>query len=249
MEFLYFDFMELTPLETLQGILTLIFVVVSLILGLSIMSKYTKQKNKLFLLVGTTWICLVSPYWPDAISIITILLFNFQLEESLYFFLAMAFIPLVHITWIWALTNLIFKKKGKYLLIFFSVETLIYELLFLYLLFTDVSLIGTRVAPFDVDWSYFVILYLMFSIIAFTITGLLFAQESLRAKDKEVKLKGYFLLIAFISFAVGTFFEAIAVMNPAILVIIRIIVLSAAFEFYIGFTMPNIIKNIFLKDR
>ena len=241
--------MELTPLETLQGILTLIFVVISLILGLSIISKYINQRNKLFILVGTTWICLVSPYWPDAISIVTILLFNFQLDESLYFFLAMAFIPVVHITWIWALKDLIFKKKGKYLLAFFSAEAIIYEFLFLYLLFTDISSIGTRVAPFDVDWSNFVIIYLIFSIIAFTITGLLFAHESLRSEIKEIRLKGFFLLTAFISFAIGTFFEAIAVMNPAVLVIIRLIVLFAAFEFYIGFTMPKIIKDLILKTQ
>jgi len=239
--------MDLTTLEILQGILTLIFVLISIIIGLSIISKYRLHKNRLFLLVGITWICVISPYWPDAISIITILFFNISLGEPLYFFLAIAFVPLVHITWFLAITDLIFKKYQKKIMFFMIAESIIYEIVFLYFLFTDIRLIGTQVAPFDVDWSYFIIIYLFISIIGFTITGLLFARESLRSENEEVRLKGKFLLIAFISFAIGTFFESATVLNEVSLVIIRIIVLTAAFEFYIGFTLPNFIRDFILK--
>ncbi|TFG15171.1 MAG: hypothetical protein EU535_02030 [Promethearchaeota archaeon] len=153
------------------------------------MSKYIKLNNKLFLLVGLTWISVISPYWPDAISIITILLFNFQIDESLYFFLAMAFIPVVHIAWIWALKDLIFKVKGKYLLIFFSAEAILYEVLFLYFLFTDSSLIGTRVAPFDVDWSYFVITYLMFSSLLLRLQAFCLPMNLLEQKIMPLNLR------------------------------------------------------------
>ncbi|TFG04070.1 MAG: hypothetical protein EU539_11645 [Promethearchaeota archaeon] len=240
--------MPLNPFEILQGILTLIFVLISILLGLSIISKYRLQRNRLFILVGITWICVISPYWPDAISIISILFFNASLGEPLYFFLAMAFIPLVHVTWILAITDMMFKSKQKPIMAFIIVEAFLYEIVFLYFLFTDPSLIGTQVAPFDVDWTYFIIIYLFLSIIAFTITGLLFARESLRSENEEIRLKGKFLLIAFISFAVGAFFESAMVLNEITLVIIRIIVLTAAFEFYIGFTLPSIVKKAFIKS-
>ncbi|MBD3255547.1 MAG: hypothetical protein GF383_10660 [Candidatus Lokiarchaeota archaeon] len=239
---------SLTTLELLQGVLTLIFVVVSIILGVSIMLKYFKYQNRSFLLFGISWICLISPYWPDAITILTITFFNSELPEILYFFLAMAFVPVVHITWIMAMTDLIYRNKKMVLMAIFTIEAVLYEIFFLFFLFTNKASIGTRVATFDIDWSLFVIIYLLFSIVAFTITGLMFAIESLRSEKDDIRLKGYFLLIAFLSFAIGTFFESILVLNPLILVIIRIIVLFAAFEFYIGFTLPSIIKKAFLKQ-
>ena len=62
----------LSGLEYLQGGLTLAFVLISLILGIIIISKYFNYKNRQLLLVGLTWIFLVSPYWPDAISFLMI---------------------------------------------------------------------------------------------------------------------------------------------------------------------------------
>ena len=58
----------LTTLENLQGALTLVAVLVSIVLGLSIISKYFKFKDKNLIFVGITWIGMFSPYWGDAIS-------------------------------------------------------------------------------------------------------------------------------------------------------------------------------------
>ncbi|HEY0090460.1 MAG TPA: hypothetical protein VGB37_16540, partial [Candidatus Lokiarchaeia archaeon] len=184
---------ELTPLETLQGVLTLTFVLISFILGFIIILRYIKYKVRQLLLVGITWIGIISPYWPDAISFVMIITTGTQLDELIYFFLANALIPLVHIIWMMAFTDFLYKKDRKIILTIISIEAIIFELFFLYFIFTDITLIGTRIAPFYVRWAAFIIVYLFYSIVLFTVTGILFARQSLKSDKKDLLLKGKFL--------------------------------------------------------
>ena len=109
---------ELTPLENLQGALTLAFVVISFLLGLIIMLRYFEYKNRQLLLVGATWIFLVSPYWPDAINFITISTMGIQIDTALYLIIATLFTAPLHVTWVIAMTDFMYKKRQK--LIFLS---------------------------------------------------------------------------------------------------------------------------------
>jgi hypothetical protein len=212
------------------------------------MIKYINYRRRELLLVGITWILLVSPYWPDAINFIMVLWYGILLDITIYFFLANALIPLIHITWIIAFTDFLYKEKQKIILLIFTTEALIFEVFFLYYLILDPSLIGTQLAPFYVEWSEFVVFYLIFSIAVFLITGLLFARESLRSENAEVRLKGKFLVIAFVSFAIGTFIDAMGSLTEITLVLARTFVIIGAFMFYIGFTLPTFIKEIFVKE-
>ena len=90
------------------------------------------------------------------------------------------------------------------------------------------------------------------------ITGVIFAQKSVKLEDREVRLKGKLLRAAFITFAVaaildsllGTIFE-----NPAdpllaiMVVVVRILLILSALEFYGGFLLPRWMKEIFMKKE
>ncbi|MBN1800290.1 MAG: hypothetical protein JW891_02230 [Candidatus Lokiarchaeota archaeon] len=54
------------PILFIQGALTLSFTLISLILGILLILKYLRYKEKQLLLVGITWIFLTSPWWPDS---------------------------------------------------------------------------------------------------------------------------------------------------------------------------------------
>ena len=101
----------LTPIEFLQGTLTFIFVLISLVLGLTIMSRYFKYKSRQFILVGISWMAVVSPYWPDAISYLLIITTGNELDTVLYIFIANAFIPLICITWGIVFTDFLYSNK------------------------------------------------------------------------------------------------------------------------------------------
>ena len=237
----------LSPLEMFQGSLTLIAVLISFILGLIIILKYFKFKRIQLLLVGVTWILLMSVYWPDAITFILILTTGNPLDRYIYFFLANAFIAPIHITWVVVITDLIWKKNKKIIRLLFAIEAILFEIIFLSVFFIDPDLIGTQIAVFVVQFALFVDIYLIFSIVMFLGTGLLFARESLKAQNAELQLKAKFLILAFVTFTMGAVLDVAFESDEITIFLARLFVIIAAFAFYIGFTLPRFIKELFVK--
>jgi len=241
--------LQLTNFEFFYGALTFISVIISVLLGIIIAQKYRKFKKIEFVLVGLTWIFLISPYWSDAIQFITLTIFNYQISSVVYFFIANAFIAPIHIIWIWALTKLIFQKKKKVLLIIFSTEAIIYESYFLYSFLTDPNQIGTQMSAFVVEWAIWIQIYLLISIALFLVTGFLFARKSLKSDNQELHAKGWFLILAIIFFTAAALIDVIGADAPTEITIFlarTFLILSSVF-FYIGFTLPRFIKELIIK--
>jgi len=241
---------QLTAFEIFYGSFTLISVIISTILGLFITLKYFKFKQIELLLVGITWILLASPYWSDAIQFLIVMIFNIEINTPLYFFLANAFIAPIHITWAYAFTNFLFKNIKKQLMLFFIIEALVFEIAFLTVFFINPLLIGDQKSAFVVEWAIWIQIYLLFSIILFLVTGFLFARSSLKAEDSEIKLKGKFLIVAFLTFTIGTLIDVIGAETPTEITILlaRTFVIISSLCFYIGFTLPKFIKDVFIKE-
>ncbi|MFX1500735.1 MAG: hypothetical protein ACFFDH_07200 [Promethearchaeota archaeon] len=240
---------QLTTFELFYGSFTFASVIISTILGLFIAFKYFKHRQVELLLVGITWILLASPYWSDALQFLAIIIFNLEINTYLYFFLANAFIAPIHIIWIYVLTNFLYKNMQKKIMPFFIIESFVFEIVFLIVFFINPIFIGEQKAVFVVEWAIWIQIYLLFSIIMFLATGFLFARASLKSEDLEIKLKGKFLIVAFISFTVGTLIDVIGTESPTEITIFlaRIFVIISSLCFYLGFTLPRIIKDLLLK--
>ena len=241
--------LQLTNFEFFYGFLTFLSVIISFILGIIIMLKFRKFKKVEFILVGLTWIFVVSPYWGDAINFITITFFEYQISSELYYFIANIFIAPIHVVWILALSKLMFRKRKKALLIIFTTEAIIYEAYFLISYFMDPSQIGTQMSAFVVEWAIWIQIYLLISIVLLLITGFIFSRKSLKSDNKDLKLKGWFLIIAFILFTIGTVIDVIGTDAPTEITIFlaRTFVILSSICFYIGFTLPKFIKELFIK--
>ena len=242
--------LQLSNFEFFYGTLTFVAVIISIILGIVIAWKYQKFKNIEFLLVGLTWIFLFSPYWSDAIQFITLTIFQYQISSMVYFFIANAFIAPIHIVWVIALTKFIFHKRKKIMLIIFSTEAIIYEFFFLLSFFIDPNQIGTQMSAFVVEWAIWIQIYLLFSILLFLVTGFIFAYQSLKSENRELNIKGWFLIFAFILFTIGTVIDVLGADAPTEITIFlarTFLILSSVF-FYIGFTLPRFIKKLFIKS-
>ncbi len=241
--------MVLTELEILQGSFTFIFVIISVILGISIMIRYRTNKQKEFLLVGITWVFLVSGYLPDALNFVTILMTDTQIPELLYLILATVFYPMIHLTWMKVFTELRYKEKQKSIMIVFWIESITYEVILIFVLLTNPAMVGAHLSPFYAEYGTFVIFYDLFSMVLFLITGISFALFYLKSTLRENRLKGYFLLIAFITFIIGALLDLINYpVDPTTLVAARLILITSGFEFFIGFVMPHWIKLIFVRS-
>jgi hypothetical protein len=240
--------MTLTPFEILNGTFSLIFVIVSLIVGLIIASKYFQVKNRTLLLVGITWIGLTTPWLPSTISFLVYLIMESGLSPVFYFTIGNIASPVILVIWIIAFTDLKFKKRQTLIVSVYSILGVAYEIYLVYFLIINPSVIGELTGIFDVTYKGVVLLFALFIVINMLISGVLFGQESLRSKDATIRLKGKFLIVAFISWCVGAIMDAALQLNIITLTIARIILISSAVEFYIGFILPRFIRELFIKE-
>jgi hypothetical protein len=91
--------------------------------------------------------------------------------------------------------------------------------------------------------------YFLILIVILFITGNLFAYHSVKSNNPEIKLKGKFLFAAFNSYLIGSIIEAMFHLEPITVVITRLILISSAIEFYLGFITPRRIRHFFLKEE
>ncbi len=206
--------------------------------------RYFEHKKNNLLLVGLAWIGLSEPWWPSSISFIITLIDGIGLDFVSYVFIGNFFIPFFVLCWLLAMIDLLgIRRKKVTLTIYISIST-IFEIIFLYLLFTTPALIGEMLNPVDIDYDIFIIVFLLFNLILVFSTGLFFSIRSLKSENITIRLKGKFLLIAFLSFCIGTAIDVI-ISTP----FARIILVSSAIEFYIGYMMPDFILTLFTRSK
>jgi len=250
--------MTLELVDILQGSFSLIFVVISLAIGITILSKYAQHKSRLYILVGLSWIGIANPYFPDSISFVMNILFQQSLPVEWYLIIGNVFIPIALICWLIAYTDMINKKRQTLVVTLTIIFSILFEIAFFFFFFTDITQIGVIVPsrPFTVEFGLFITIYLLLVILILLITGVKFAQKSVRSKEKEIRVKGKLLRAAFITFTVaaildsllGTIFEDPTDPLLAIMVVItRLLLISSALEFYGGFILPKWMHAIFIK--
>lgn len=252
--------MALEPVDVLQGSFSLIFVIISLILGLIILSKYPKYKSRLYFLVGLSWVGVSLPWWPDSISFLMNLFIGESLPVRWYFIIGNVFIPIALLCWMVAYTDMINKNLQLMAVLLTYIFSIVFEVTFFILFFVDIDLIGiiNPTRPFTVDFGIFITIYLVLIILIMLITGVIFAQKSVKSDDREVRLKGKLLRAAFITFTVaavldsslGAIFEdSTDPLLSILVVIVRLLLITSAIEFYGGFLLPRWMKEIFLKSE
>jgi hypothetical protein len=242
----------LEMIEILHGTFNLIVVIINLIIGVRIASKYFKYKQINLLLVGIAWIGLGSIYLPSSVKFLMIILMNYYISDTVAFILNHAFLPPFTLCWLIAITSLLNVNvlTRKLLIGGFCIISIILETTFFLFIFTrNLEGIGEFTGVFTIEWTVFSIIYLLFFALIVLLTGILFARESLKSENPEINLKGKFLLAAFISFIIGAFFEVIFPLSYISIIITRLILVSSSIEFYLGLLLPEWAKKIFLEKK
>ncbi|MFX0067317.1 MAG: hypothetical protein ACFFC7_34775 [Candidatus Hermodarchaeota archaeon] len=234
--------MALTTEMILNGLFGLLLVGVFIIVGIKLMLKYWERNDKKFLLTGIAWFGISEPWWPSSMGLLMVLFTGEGLTLQTYLILNAAFLPIFLTLWLIVMLDLMEIKKKTLLIIINLLISIILELLFFYFLFTDISMVGTLVNPVDIDFGPISRIFLAYILIVFLISGFAFAIKTLKIDDPQPKLRGKFLLLAFILFLIGAILELIRTM-----VINKIIILFCAITFYISFVMPEKIEKFFLK--
>ncbi|TXT61958.1 MAG: conserved membrane protein of unknown function [Promethearchaeota archaeon] len=251
--------MSIDPiLQIMLNVFSLIFVVVNLLVGARIISKYFELRNKVFIYIGFAWIGIAFPWLPEIFNLIFRLI-NLQANDLflliLFAIVNLIVIPPFVILWILALNKLtgirdIFKKI---LLISAIILSVVFELFIFVFLSIDSPLVGkvSETREYTVNWSTYVNLLLIVLLVFILVTGLIFGKESLNSKDTTVNLKGKFLLSAFVLFAIAAALDSIFTVQTSygiiLKIIARIMLMVSSILFYIGFIMPERIENWLIK--
>ncbi|UCC18936.1 MAG: hypothetical protein JSV62_12620 [Promethearchaeota archaeon] len=239
--------MALNPLDVLNGVFSLIFVVISLFVGLVILTRYFKYKEKIYFLVGSTYMLISSPWWPSCISFLVAISNGVGIPSQVYFLIGNVLTPIAIVLWLLAFTEFLYTEKRKLFLLIFTIIGVIFEILFFIFLFLNPSVIGQLNGPVDVNYESFIMIFLIIFLSIVVISGFLFANLSLKSKDPEVKLKGKLLIIAYVTFAVGALLDSAIPLNEVLIIITRLILIASAICWYGGFILPKWMKKFFLR--
>ena len=240
--------MTLSFLDTLNGVFSVIFVAISLLVGFTILSRYFKYKERVYFLVGSTWVLISSPWWPSSLSFLVALSNGVGITEVAYFLIGNLLVPVAVALWLLAFTEFLYTEKRKLILSIFAIIGVIFEVLFLIILFLNPDFIG-ELNIVDVNYKSFIMIFLIFFLLIIVVTGFLFANLSLKSEDPEVKLKGKLLVIAYITFSVGALLDSSIPLNEALIIITRLILIVSAFFWYAGFLLPKWLKKYLLKKK
>ncbi|MFW9875165.1 MAG: hypothetical protein ACFFG0_18830 [Candidatus Thorarchaeota archaeon] len=241
--------MSLSTLDTVNGLFSLIFVIISLLIGFIILSRYFKYKERIYFLVGATWIFISEPWWPSSVSFLISSSSNVVIPEGLYFLIGNIFVPLAIFLWLLAFTEFLYSEKRKLILLIFTIIGMVFEILFFVFLFLNPSLIGELNGPVDVNYQSFIMVFLIIFLLIVVITGFLFANLSLKSEDPEVKLKGKLLIIAYITFAIGALLDSSIPLNEVTIIITRCILITSAICWYGGFILPRWMKKLIIRKK
>lgn len=247
--------------DILQGTLSLIFVLISFVIGVTIISKYGKYKNRLYILVGLCWLMLSTLWLPEAVSFLMSIFIMQTLSLEWYFIIGNAFFPIALICWVTAYTDMVNAEKQKLAVIFIVIYSIVFEGLFFFHFFLDINLIGiiNPLRPFSADLGIFLTILLLIGFVILFISGFKFARKSVRSENRDVRLKGKLLEFAFVAFTIAALLEKTArsiligtvfddptiLLLSVMLVVVRILLISSSIAFYGGFLLPRWMKEIF----
>ncbi len=240
--------MALSPTEMLNGSLALSASILAIVIGAKIASAYFRTKRREYLLIGLVGILLPEPWWPSGTSFLYVLVTGQPISPQMYILIGNLFIPLSTTLWLIAFTDLLYKKKQKLIVGLFLAYSIVFEIVLLWLLSIDYRLIGELQGYVDIQYRFFVMIYLLSVVLMIMITGTMFSMQSLRSDNPELKMKGIFLLYAFWAFCVGALLDAAVELNVATLLIARVILVSSSISFYFGFLTPEFVKKKFVKS-
>ncbi len=237
----------LSSIEYFKGISNILVVAIQLIIGLKIVLKYPKYKDTTFLYIGLAWMLVISPYFSTVVSFLYTAIMGELISFQVYISLNMIPFPISGFLWLMCLTILAFPERKTIIRIVYGIYAFIFEIILIVLIFAAPDLLGTMIPPFIPKFKLFIIINYGLMLIILIVSGILFSSVSLKSKIPKVKLKGQFLLTAFIFLIFGGFLDLIPTPDWVVLIKRTFMILSSLF-FYLGFYLPKFIEERFIKE-
>ncbi|MFX0070602.1 MAG: hypothetical protein ACFFAO_05865 [Candidatus Hermodarchaeota archaeon] len=240
---------DLTQIELLYGSLSFLFVVISIIMGFKILLKYFEYKRIEFVTLGLTWILMTSGWWRITFNFPLVILFDTEVPHIIGITIDSIFIPIGVLCWMYSFCVLVYPKYMKPIMIIYSIICGIFEILIITFIIINPDLVVIIYSTFNSKYTLIPYIFMIFAILTFLITGLLFTKKSFKSEDPKIRWKGRFLFLAFLLFTIGAIFDSGINMDAFTLVIIRSILILSSISYYLGFLLPDKITNWLIKEK
>ena len=234
---------NLTELQLLEGTFSLIYIIISTIVGIRIFIRCVKLRRKDIIGVGLAQTFISGAWYPSAITFVTFILFDIILPETTYLLIMNSLYPFAVVGWVYFFCDVMYKNLKKVLFPIYLAIYIIWEILLIYFLYTNPIMIGTVEGLFDSRHTYLGVAVQAFSIFTALIVGVVFGYKTLKAGVPELVWKGRLFITGFISFTIGALFDSAISMTSITVVIVRLILISSALQFYFAFFMPERLKK------
>ena len=241
--------LDLTVIELVQGSLSLLYVVITLLLGIKILLKYLEYKKPEFLLIAV-WMNF-HHQWPAAISFVGFILFDYTLDPPVFLFIVLGFVTIGTFSWTLVFSravipNLKRKKLMKGITAYLRIMALFFLFLFAYWSIIDYTVMGT-VEKFNMEGNTSLMLLLL--AIGQSVTLLTFIvlyRSCKKSEDLKVQWGGRLILISNLVFVFSQVLDGFPI-SITILMISRILLVLSSLFVYIGWFMPDKIAKWLIK--
>ena len=204
---------------------------------------YHDYKDKKLLFFGITLLFISNPFWPVAINFFYINFLGDPIPIQVYLFIGYGFAFAV-LAWLFVFTEMVATKRKKLIIMSFLVYEIIFEIIFIALLFYNTRLLGY----YSNDTVRMGIVLAIHSIINLTIpliTWIKMYFEVNRASSPEIRLKGKLFLTGMIMYFIGAIFYAITALS----FVAAFIYIAAITCAYGGLIFPQWMKKLLLKEN
>jgi len=234
---------ELTQLEMINGIGILLILILLLYIGLRLLLKYISLKDKNFILLACVFFFQAKTWVAPTIFFISLLSGGPPISLELFLLISHVF-NYSGLFWIILLTRLMFRDKQKLILSLIGIFFIVSEIIFLYLFFTNISMLGSLPGFLQFQQGpYLIIRNVLIMILALSFT-IMFYRQSHKSDNPEIRLRGTLFLAAFILIIMG----GISHMITGQAFVILIFIIFSSICYYTALLTPEWMKKRLIKE-
>ena len=235
---------ELTQFEQVNGIVMIMIVILYWYIALKLFLKYASHKDKNLLYLCMIFIFQSLTWLAPTVLFLSIILTGALISFELYLLIGHA-LPFAVFFWIIIITELMFKDKQKLILSIIGIYYAALVIIFFYLFFIDISLLGELRGFLGFQQGPFLIIRNLSSVIISIVSVILFYRESHKSDDPQIRLRGTLFLAAIVFVVLGAFLHIIT----GLAVLALIFFFLASLSYYSALLTPEWMKKRLFKEN
>jgi hypothetical protein len=242
-------FVELTQEMQISGLLSFIHNLITIFISIAILRRAIQLRKGTYYVLALFMLFSAAGYYQIGLNYLFWIFTNELFRYEVKVLIGTAGIGIATLSWLYIYFDMLFTKLKKKVIIIYSLFVVIFYVYLITFLFVVPDapveeIIGINVFPYEINYSAFVLISFMSTLIITTITTYHLAFKIMKSKDnKELVWRGRFLAIGITLIMISAILDINAPDIIPLTISIRITGIIAIFFIYLGFVPPNWVKK------